>query len=137
MTAVDETFVNVGSLTLFSGDPGIGKSTMLLQIADMIASVQKVEAAGAEAGSPMKESDAVLYVTAEESVDQARMPLRDCILSISDTLYLPIILQRMLCKTSNTVSKNTHQIELVFLRKKPYTHGKGSVCSHSPGLRRR
>ncbi len=59
-----------GSLTLFSGDPGIGKSTMLLQLADLMAATSSEAMAGAEPGSPMRESDAVLYVTAEESVDQ-------------------------------------------------------------------
>lgn len=64
-----------GSLTLFSGDPGIGKSTMLLQMADLIASIEPIAMADAEPGSPMRESDAVLYITAEESVDQVRDPL--------------------------------------------------------------
>jgi len=45
-----------GSITLFGGDPGIGKSTLLLQLAARIA------AAG----------ESVLYVTAEESPEQVR-----------------------------------------------------------------
>ena len=43
---------------------------MLLQIADLMASIQPEAMADAEPGSPMRESDAVLYITAEESVDQ-------------------------------------------------------------------
>ncbi len=46
-----------GSLTLVGGDPGIGKSTLMLQVSHHLA---------AEAG-------AVLYVSGEESFDQARL----------------------------------------------------------------
>lgn len=45
-----------GSVVLLAGDPGIGKSTLLLQVAKMIAAKSKV-----------------LYVTAEESAAQIRM----------------------------------------------------------------
>lgn len=45
-----------GSVTLLSGEPGIGKSTILLQIADNIASTKKV-----------------LYVSGEESVEQIKL----------------------------------------------------------------
>ncbi|MBK6674468.1 MAG: DNA repair protein RadA [Proteobacteria bacterium] len=48
-----------GSVTLIGGEPGIGKSTLLLQVAQGIA------------GSP-----AVLYATGEESVDQVAMRAR-------------------------------------------------------------
>ena len=46
-----------GSLVLISGDPGIGKSTLLLQISVMIA----------------QQTGKVLYVSGEESVQQARL----------------------------------------------------------------
>lgn len=46
-----------GSLMLVGGDPGIGKSTMLLQVADHVA----------------KEGKKVLYVSGEESVKQTKM----------------------------------------------------------------
>lgn len=56
-----------GSVTLIGGDPGIGKSTLLLQVAGSLA--------GAAAGTG--ESGAggarVLYVTSEESADQLRL----------------------------------------------------------------
>ncbi|XP_057977564.1 uncharacterized protein LOC131164415 isoform X2 [Malania oleifera] len=48
-----------GSLVLVGGDPGVGKSTLLLQIAAMIA-----EGCGFNAPAP------VLYVSGEESVEQ-------------------------------------------------------------------
>jgi len=49
-----------GSAMLVGGEPGIGKSTLLLQVADSIAG----------------ESGAVLYATAEESVHQVQMRAR-------------------------------------------------------------
>jgi DNA repair protein RadA/Sms len=46
-----------GSLTLIGGEPGIGKSTLLLQVAGAIA----------------KNTGAVLYVSGEESIEQVKM----------------------------------------------------------------
>ena len=46
-----------GSVVLIGGDPGIGKSTLLLQTADSLAK-QKVQ---------------IIYVSGEESVDQIRL----------------------------------------------------------------
>ncbi len=46
-----------GSVVLVGGDPGIGKSTMLLQVADRVA----------------RDSGSVLYVSAEESVRQTKL----------------------------------------------------------------
>src|SRR6266849_763754 len=46
-----------GSLTLIGGEPGIGKSTLLLQVAGAIA----------------KNAGAVLYVSGEESIEQVKM----------------------------------------------------------------
>ncbi|KAA8541730.1 hypothetical protein F0562_022882 [Nyssa sinensis] len=48
-----------GSLVLFGGDPGVGKSTLLLQIAAMIAE-------GRDFGQPAP----VVYVSGEESIEQ-------------------------------------------------------------------
>ncbi|XP_010442003.1 PREDICTED: uncharacterized protein LOC104725093 [Camelina sativa] len=48
-----------GSLILIGGDPGIGKSTLLLQIASIIAE-----------GSEVAEPAPVLYISGEESVEQ-------------------------------------------------------------------
>src|SRR5713226_3686694 len=46
-----------GSLTLIGGEPGIGKSTLLLQVAGNIA----------------KTAGSVLYVSGEESIEQVKM----------------------------------------------------------------
>ncbi|XP_010525324.1 PREDICTED: uncharacterized protein LOC104803142 [Tarenaya hassleriana] len=48
-----------GSLILIGGDPGIGKSTLLLQMASIISE-----------GTDLTASASVLYVSAEESVEQ-------------------------------------------------------------------
>jgi DNA repair protein RadA/Sms len=53
----------VGSVVLFGGDPGIGKSTLLLQVADRIARGRAPGGGGA----------AVPYVTAEESAHQTKL----------------------------------------------------------------
>lgn len=49
-----------GSLVLMSGDPGIGKSTMLSQVAALVA----------------EQGDVVLYVSAEESAQQVKLRAR-------------------------------------------------------------
>lgn len=59
-----------GSLILVGGDPGIGKSTLLLQVANLLA-----------------QSSAVLYVCAEESGQQVK--LRSQRLGIGATMALP------------------------------------------------
>jgi len=51
-----------GSLMLIGGDPGIGKSTLCLQVASLIA-------------RSLKEDECVLYVSLEESLEQVRMRL--------------------------------------------------------------
>ncbi|MGL4731794.1 MAG: DNA repair protein RadA [Clostridium sp.] len=60
-----------GSLTLISGDPGIGKSTILLQTAKSIAD----------------KYGKVLYVSGEESEEQIKMRA-ERLLCISDNLYI-------------------------------------------------
>ena len=52
--------ITVGSLHLLAGDPGIGKSTLLLQISEALA----------------KQGHLVLYVTGEESVEQTALRAR-------------------------------------------------------------
>lgn len=69
-----------GSLTLLGGDPGIGKSTLLLQISDHLA----------------KEGLTVLYVCGEESVEQTVLRARrlsiqsDKLLLLNETLFSAI-----------------------------------------------
>jgi DNA repair protein RadA/Sms len=60
-----------GSLTLISGAPGIGKSTLLLQTADYIS----------------KQSGKVLYVSGEESSEQIKIR-GDRVGSLSSNLYI-------------------------------------------------
>jgi len=60
-----------GSLVLIGGDPGIGKSTLLLQVAGMVA----------------QEGGEVLYVSGEESVPQIRLRAERLGL-VGDRLYL-------------------------------------------------
>ena len=71
-----------GSLTLVGGDPGIGKSTLLLQLAHSLA----------------KQGLVVLYVCGEESVEQTS--LRAHRLNIQDDHLL------LLCETNFSVIKN-------------------------------
>lgn len=60
--------VRAGSLVLIGGGPGLGKSTMLIQLAALIAASPPWNAAP---GSPLAEaSERVLYVSGEESADQ-------------------------------------------------------------------
>ncbi len=59
-----------GSVVLIGGDPGIGKSTLLLQASDVIAHRKKV-----------------LYVSGEESVKQTKMRA-DRLGSVSEGLYI-------------------------------------------------
>lgn len=66
-----------GSLTLLGGDPGIGKSTMLLQVADALA----------------RQGLNVLYVSGEESAEQAALRAKrigvesERLYLLSDTLF--------------------------------------------------
>ena len=66
-----------GSLTLLAGDPGIGKSTLLLQIAEAISLQKKT----------------VLYVSGEESVEQTALRakrlgvLSDALFILSETSF--------------------------------------------------
>jgi DNA repair protein RadA/Sms len=60
-----------GSLLLIGGEPGVGKSTLLLQVAGGVAGgVAAISAAGPAAGAP---GTGVLYATGEESASQIRL----------------------------------------------------------------
>src|SRR5207237_1634714 len=56
-----------GSAVLVGGEPGIGKSTLLLQVAHDVAAGTGVESADSNGGSK------VLYVTSEESARQTKL----------------------------------------------------------------
>lgn len=58
-----------GSVVLIGGDPGIGKSTLLLQVAERIANAG---CAGRTPPAP-NGSDSVLYISGEESPSQIKM----------------------------------------------------------------
>jgi DNA repair protein RadA/Sms len=60
------------SIVLVGGDPGIGKSTLLLQLAAALAAA--TEPAGAVPATPLSAAGArVLYVSGEESEEQVRL----------------------------------------------------------------
>lgn len=73
--------VRAGSLVLVGGGPGLGKSTLLLQLAALAAAAP---AWRAPAGSPLAgASDRVLYITGEEAAEQVadraeRLQVDDC-----------------------------------------------------------
>jgi len=79
-----------GSLALVAGDPGIGKSTLLLQIAESLASQNKT----------------VLYVSGEESVEQTALRAKrlgvksENLYILSDTQYSSIKAQIEILKPS-------------------------------------
>lgn len=58
-----------GSVVLFGGEPGIGKSTLMLQVALQTPLQLSPQGRGRQPNSPMK----ILYVSGEESEQQIRM----------------------------------------------------------------
>jgi DNA repair protein RadA/Sms len=62
-----------GSLTLLGGDPGVGKSTLLLQTAGSVAALSKLSRGigmGMENEDPMRTLGPVWYVSGEENAEQ-------------------------------------------------------------------
>ncbi|MCX7957410.1 MAG: DNA repair protein RadA [Endomicrobia bacterium] len=55
--------VVIGSVTLIGGEPGVGKSTLMLQIANKISSIKKTD----------QETYKILYITGEESIEQIKL----------------------------------------------------------------
>lgn len=94
-----------GSATLIGGDPGIGKSTLLLQAAGELAKAQARDAAGGSAGGAGGAGGAgagaaqILYITSEESARQTAMRARrlsinsDRLLVLAETNVQRIISQ--------------------------------------------
>ncbi|HEY8750041.1 MAG TPA: DNA repair protein RadA, partial [Tepidisphaeraceae bacterium] len=58
-----------GSAVLVGGEPGIGKSTLLLQVANAVAAGREANAKAADKSKPQR----VLYVTSEESARQTKL----------------------------------------------------------------
>lgn len=80
----------LGSIVLISGDPGIGKSTLLLQCAMRIAgSVGKLDSrtVGKKSNKKNPQTQPVLYVTGEESAQQVKIRA-DRIGKASENLYI-------------------------------------------------
>lgn len=77
-----------GSIVLISGDPGIGKSTLLLQCAMKLSGKSKAQpvSKGKKAESDEAKT-AVLYVSGEESAQQVKIRA-DRIGKIPDSLYI-------------------------------------------------
>ncbi len=61
----------IGSVVLVGGDPGIGKSTLLLQLSDMLS----------------RDSNVVLYISAEESIRQTKLRA-ERLGAVSKNLYI-------------------------------------------------
>jgi DNA repair protein RadA/Sms len=82
-----------GSVVLIGGEPGIGKSTLCLQLALGIAAPQDgaLASARSERSERRKELGRVLYVTGEESLEQVRLravrlgDLGDRVLALAET----------------------------------------------------
>lgn len=60
-----------GSVVLIGGDPGIGKSTLMLQAAGLMGGTPRDQGSGPR--SPDSSIPSVLYVSSEESAEQVRM----------------------------------------------------------------
>jgi len=73
-----------GSLTLIGGDPGVGKSTLLTQVANTVADCAR---------------QPVLYVSGEESVAQTAMRARRMNLDAADLLFLSETDADVICET--------------------------------------
>ncbi|RFS83312.1 DNA repair protein RadA [Actinomadura spongiicola] len=73
-----------GAVLLLAGEPGIGKSTLLLEVAALASS--PAAGTGKERRDP-DERSRVLYVTGEESAEQVRLRA-DRVGAITDDLYL-------------------------------------------------
>ncbi len=78
-----------GSVVLIGGDPGIGKSTMMLQMAGALAGVAEVGGGGEGGGSEGATTEPrVLYVSSEESAEQVRMRAARLGVAEEDALYV-------------------------------------------------
>jgi DNA repair protein RadA/Sms len=83
-----------GSVTLIGGEPGIGKSTIMLQIASMLAGIGKK----------------VLYVTSEESVTQVKLRAERLELKSKD---FSIISTNAFAQLENIINKYDYNIFII------------------------
>lgn len=75
-----------GSLVLVGGEPGVGKSTLLLQVADMLSAASGRAAEASDDGNQVM--DPILYVSGEESVEQIGSRAARMSMDKNDNLYL-------------------------------------------------
>jgi DNA repair protein RadA/Sms len=83
-----------GSVTLIGGEPGIGKSTIMLQIASMLADIGKK----------------VLYVTSEESTTQVKLRAERLELKSKD---FSIISTNAFAQLENIINKYDYEIFII------------------------
>jgi DNA repair protein RadA/Sms len=76
-----------GAVVLLAGEPGIGKSTLLLEVAALAAARREPAAAARPEPDAGRRPAPVLYVTGEESAEQVRLR-PDRVGAITDRLYL-------------------------------------------------
>ncbi|NDU72491.1 DNA repair protein RadA [Actinomadura sp. DSM 109109] len=76
-----------GAVLLLAGEPGIGKSTLLLEVAALASTAAGDAGPPGSAGSAGSAGENVLYVTGEESAEQVRLRA-DRVGAITDRLYL-------------------------------------------------
>lgn len=107
-----------GSAVLVGGEPGIGKSTLLLQVAHALAAPKRLNGESANrredsvAGSPVRPvaDSSVLYVTSEESARQTRM--RASRLNIkSDSLL--VLAETNVERILNQIHKNSPAVVII------------------------
>ncbi len=89
-----------GSLVLLGGDPGIGKSTLLLQALDGLARGAAGAAQRAPGSAPASAGGSILYVSGEESVAQTGLRARRLgVASPNLLLHSETSLERILAQT--------------------------------------
>ena len=120
-----------GSITLIGGDPGVGKSTLLLQIAGSIASLA-TPTPGIGMGAPDKKDDSssdlgpVWYVSGEENPDQIasraeRLGIHETELFLLSETHADILCEQVVSQfygASSSVDSEESGDDSVVLRKR-------------------
>ncbi|MBA2706174.1 MAG: DNA repair protein RadA, partial [Gemmatimonadaceae bacterium] len=100
-----------GSAVLVGGEPGIGKSTLLLQVAGALADGQKDQAQGRDARDAHAARETrVLYVTSEESARQTK--LRATRLGVASDNLL-VLAETNVERIINQIHKNKPDVVIV------------------------
>lgn len=110
-----------GSVVLVGGDPGIGKSTLMLQAAGQIARQRERERARGHALAPVHDAQqadgshachaSVLYVSSEESAEQVRM--RAARLGIADERGLFVLADTNLARIVEQVRRHLPSVVVI------------------------